>query len=84
MSDKDNPEWTQADFARARPASAVHGKALAGQLVRQGRPPVPEDERKQQVTLRLSPAVLDYFKRGGRGWQTRINDVLEREVERAH
>lgn len=80
MSDRDNPEWTEQDFARARSATQVHGKAMARQLVRQGRPPVPESERKQQVTLRLSPAVLDHFKRGGPGWQTRINDVLEREI----
>jgi uncharacterized protein (DUF4415 family) len=31
---------------------------------------------KQQVTLRLDADVLDYFKRQGKGYQTRINAVL--------
>ena len=31
---------------------------------------------KQSVTLRLSPEVVSAFKAGGKGWQTRINQVL--------
>jgi uncharacterized protein (DUF4415 family) len=31
---------------------------------------------KRQVTLRLDAEVLDYFRRDGRGYQTRINRVL--------
>lgn len=37
--------------------------------------PVPA-EPKAQVTLRIDQDVLAYFKEGGRGYQTRINDVL--------
>lgn len=33
-------------------------------------------EPKAQVTLRIDRDVLDYFKDGGTGYQTRINDVL--------
>lgn len=40
-------------------------------------------ENKQQVTLRLDPDVLDFFKQSGRRYQTRINSVL-REYMRAH
>jgi len=36
---------------------------------------------KRQVTLRLDAEVLDRFKAGGRGWQTRINAVLRAYVE---
>jgi len=36
---------------------------------------------KRQVTLRLDAEVLDRFKAGGRGWQTRINAVLRAFVE---
>jgi uncharacterized protein (DUF4415 family) len=36
---------------------------------------------KRQVTLRLDAEVLDRFKAGGRGWQTRINAVLKAYVE---
>lgn len=80
MSNWNNPEWIEEEFAKARPASEVHAPKVAKNLVRQGRPPVPEAERKQQVTLRLSPSVLAHFKRGGPGWQTRISEALEREA----
>lgn len=33
-------------------------------------------EPKAQLTLRIDRDVLDYFKDGGTGYQTRINDVL--------
>lgn len=33
-------------------------------------------EPKTQVTLRIDRDVLDFFKDGGTGYQTRINDVL--------
>jgi uncharacterized protein (DUF4415 family) len=36
---------------------------------------------KRQVTLRLDAEVLEKFKAGGRGWQTRINAVLRAYVE---
>lgn len=31
---------------------------------------------KTPVSLRLSPEVADYFKSTGKGWQTRLNEVL--------
>ena len=33
---------------------------------------------KQQVTLRLDREVLDRFRAGGAGWQSRINEVLRK------
>ncbi len=38
-------------------------------------------EAKQMVTLRLDPDVLAWFRKGGRGYQTRINAVLRAFVE---
>jgi uncharacterized protein (DUF4415 family) len=37
---------------------------------------------KQLVSLRLSPAVLEYFKATGPGWQTRIDDALKRAAKK--
>jgi len=37
-----------------------------------GSPPPP----KQAVSLRLDPDVLDFFRKDGPGYQTRINSVL--------
>lgn len=38
-------------------------------------------EDKKLVTLRIVPDVLDWFKRQGRGYQTRINAALRAFVE---
>ena len=38
-------------------------------------------ENKRQVTMRLDADILDYFKRQGRGWQSRMNAVLRGFVE---
>jgi len=50
-----------------------------GVLVRRGRPPAVI--RKQQVTLRLDADVLDTFRSGGPGWQSRINEALRKALE---
>jgi len=38
-------------------------------------------ERKRPVALRLDPDILDWFKRQGKGYQTRINAVLRLYME---
>ena len=35
---------------------------------------------KRQITLRLDTEIIDHFKAGGRGWQTRINGALREAV----
>jgi uncharacterized protein (DUF4415 family) len=67
-SDPDNPEWTAADFARARPFAEVMQK-------RMGRPP--KENPKEQVTMRYDAEVLEAFRATGAGWQTRMNDALK-------
>ena len=37
--------------------------------------------RKRVTTIRLDADVLDYFKRQGRGYQTKINAVLRHFVQ---
>jgi uncharacterized protein (DUF4415 family) len=41
-----------------------------------GRPK--SQDPKQPVSLRLDPDVLAHFRRGGRGWQSRINAALRK------
>jgi uncharacterized protein (DUF4415 family) len=36
---------------------------------------------KQQITLRLDPDVLAFFRKHGRGYQTTINAVLRKYME---
>ena len=47
-----------------------------GAIVRKGRGKQ-KSPTKRQVTLRLSPDVLEYFKDDGAGWQTRIDAALK-------
>ena len=78
----DAPELTREVAGRAQ--IAIGGKVIreaSGTLTKRGRPPV-GDEPKQQVTLRLAPKVIRYFKETGEGWQTRLNETLEEYVVR--
>jgi uncharacterized protein (DUF4415 family) len=36
---------------------------------------------KEQITLRLDPDVLNFFRKQGRGYQTTINAVLRKYME---
>ena len=76
----DNPEWTDGDFARARPASEVLPPEVVAALRRPGRPIGSLTSDRSQVTLRLPRSVIEYFKAEGPGWQTRAVAVLEREA----
>ncbi len=38
-------------------------------------------DKTQQVTLRIKRTVLEFFRAGGKGYQTRINQVLESYVK---
>lgn len=39
-----------------------------------------EPDKTQHLTIRVKQSVLDYFKSSGKGYQTRINAVLEAYV----
>jgi uncharacterized protein (DUF4415 family) len=66
------PELTDADFARG--------------VWHKGGKPMPRGPRgrpksknpKRPVSLRLDPDVVAHFRRGGRGWQSRINAALRK------
>lgn len=78
-SDPDNPEWTDADFARARPAAAAHPDLVASMAPkRRGRPPT--ETRKDSVKLRIDPDVLAAYRATGPGWQTRMQEVLRKGI----
>jgi uncharacterized protein (DUF4415 family) len=79
--DDDNPEWTEADFARARPPEEVLPPELLAQFKKtRGSQKAPT---KVAVSIRLSPEVITYFKAKGPGWQSRIDEALRRIVKKA-
>jgi len=55
-----------------------HNQATAGGQERKRRL---KPRTKRQVTLRLDSDVLDWFKKQGRGYQTRINVLLRAYME---
>ena len=67
------------------PASEVLPPEVYAQLVAlrgRGRPRGSVGaQTKNQVTLRLAQPVLPAPKRTGRGWQTRIHDLLRADLE---
>lgn len=73
----DSPEWTGEDFAKARPFSEVFPELAASRRTR-GPQKAP---KKQLISIRLDPGVIEHFKAGGPGWQSRINDTLRRAIE---
>jgi uncharacterized protein (DUF4415 family) len=75
----DSPELTKADFAKAKPFSEVFPGLSAS--IRKGRGPN-KAPTKKPVSLRLSPEVIRHFKKGGKGWQSRIDETLRKVVRR--
>lgn len=72
----DVPEWTEEMFRRARPAHEVLPDIFP-------RPRGPQKApTKVQTTIRLDNDVVEHFRASGKGWQTRLNTVLRKAVER--
>lgn len=53
---------------------------IGDRLIRRGRGRPPLDDPKKLVSLRLDPDVIDAFRAGGPGWQSRINSALRRHL----
>ncbi len=66
------PELTAEDFARG----VWHRGGKPMPHGPRGRPRA--KTKKQPVSLRLDPDVVAHFRRGGRGWQSRINAALRK------
>ena len=69
LRDPDNPPLTDADWERMRPLDPERLRRLLGQ------------RGKQQVLLQLDPDILEYFRKLGPGWQSRINATLRKALK---
>ena len=83
-----NPEWVDPDdapdlstpewVARINSVPVTYGKPnTEAALVGRPKSPAP----KQLTTLRLSPDILTALKASGKGWQTRVEEILRRELK---
>ena len=73
LIDSDNPEWTEEMFAQAKRISDLP-TLLQSKLRGRGPQKAPP---KVSTTIRLSPDVVQAFRAGGDGWQTRIDAALK-------
>ena len=79
LVDDENPEWTEEDFANARPASEVLPPELYAKLI-SGKVEIVPDQPTIQVRLSLDERVVEAFKAKGPDWQSRINETLKKAV----
>ena len=82
-SDPDTTELEDTFFAKAVPATQAMGTGTVEALKRgRGRPAGSiAAQTKEKVNLRLDPDVLAALRATGRGWQTRVNDLLREDIE---
>jgi uncharacterized protein (DUF4415 family) len=70
-ADSNTRELTARDFERMLPFR---------EAVKRGRPK--SAVRKEPVTVRLDPEIVGFFRAGGPGWQTRMNNALAEYVNK--
>jgi uncharacterized protein (DUF4415 family) len=58
-------------------ATVVH----QGKVIRRGRGPQ-KAPKKERITIRLSPEVVQHFRSIGKGWQARMDAALQEWIER--
>lgn len=67
-SDPDAKPLTEEQMGQMVPLKALRGRPRLA-------------NKKQLVSIRYSPEVLDYFRSSGAGWQSRMDAVLREYVE---
>lgn len=67
------PELTDEWFDKAE-------LRVGDRLIRRGRGRPPLDSPKKLVSLRLDQDVIERFRAGGPGWQSRINAALRKHL----
>lgn len=83
QEDEENPILTKDNFEKAQPAQEVLPKEFFASMKRaRGQRGRQKDPTKQQVTLRLDPEIIEYFKsEKPDGWQTRLNQALKSYID---
>lgn len=72
-----DPNWVDPDDAPDLSTPEWQEKLMAAP-VKRGRPV--SDSPKISTTIRLDPDVLAQLRAGGKGWQTRANEILRKGV----
>ena len=81
--DADNPEWTEEDFSRARPALEVLPKDVVAAIRRyRGQRGRQKNPTKELISLRVDRDVLAAYRASGAGWQAKANEALRAYAKR--
>ena len=82
--DAENPEWTEEDFQRARPALEVLPKEVVEAIRRyRGQRGPQKSPTKELISLRVDRDVAAAYRATGPGWQTRANEALRAYAKKA-
>ncbi len=79
--DDSAPILTAEEIKGLRPAREVFEELGIPLPVPRGRPKAATT--KQKVTIRMDREVIAHYRQGGPGWQTRMNEILAREMHKA-
>ena len=74
VTDDNNPEWTEADFARAVPFADMFPEQAKSLKNQGGRPKL--ERPKILIGFRLAADVVESIKATGRGYNARVEQVL--------
>ncbi len=82
-SKKSRTDWARVDAMKDKDidlseSGEITPEMFARAVVRKGLKPV---TRKEQLTLRIDSDVLEWFRRQGQGYQTKINALLRAYME---
>lgn len=74
VTDEENPEWTDEDFARARPFKEAFPEQHAAWKNKGGRPKA--EQPKVHIGFRLAADVVNGVRAAGPGYNARVERVL--------
>jgi uncharacterized protein (DUF4415 family) len=77
LIDDENPEWSEADFARAKTFSELpeeHQRILKGIMA--------ESKAKKKVSVPLRQDVVEKMQSTGEGWELRIEEAVRQWLAR--
>jgi len=77
----ENPEWTEENFARAKPFKEAFPEQYASwKKNKGGRPPV--EQPKVHIGFRLAADVVKGVRASGPGYNARVEKVLREALEK--
>lgn len=77
LIDDENPEWSEADFARAKTFSELsreHQRILTGIME--------ENSAKKKVPVPLPQDVVEKMQSTGEGWELRVEEAVRQWLAR--